>query len=170
MVRSPNFEVLTADNLNDYLSSVNGVIGICKDAEEGFRGAANLVKDPNLKAMFEEYSEQRAEFANELRAATKTLVANRQTQHCVIGTLHHGWIPLKGVLTGHSEHLILEETERGEAPQPRETRLFSVFSPIPLDRGYFAGIRPPARRANREPSFDRRRGVLPRQEASGHRA
>jgi uncharacterized protein (TIGR02284 family) len=30
------------------------------------------------------------------------------------GKLHSAWITLKGVVTGHSEHQILVETERGE--------------------------------------------------------
>jgi hypothetical protein len=33
-----------AGDANEYLSAVNKVIGICKDAEEGFRGAANAAK------------------------------------------------------------------------------------------------------------------------------
>ena len=32
----------------------------------------------------------------------------------VAGVIHAGWIELKGVLSGHNEHQILVETERGE--------------------------------------------------------
>ena len=103
-----------ADKSNDYISAVNGVIAVCKDAEEGFRGAANAVKDANMKSVFDEYSRQRAEFANELRAAVKNAGGEPVESSGILGTLHHGWIALKGALTGHSEHQILEETERGE--------------------------------------------------------
>ena len=103
-----------ADDSKDYLSAVNSVIGVCKDAEEGFRGAANAVKDPTLKALLEQYSAERATFASQLRAAVKNLGAEPADPSGALGTLHHGWIALKGVLTGHSEHQILEETERGE--------------------------------------------------------
>ena len=102
------------DKSSDYISAVNSVIGVCKDAEEGFRGAANAVKDANLKSVFEEYSKQRAEFASELRAAVKDAGVEPADSSGVLGTLHHGWIALKGALTGQSEHQILEETERGE--------------------------------------------------------
>jgi len=103
-----------ADNPNDYVPAVNSVIGVCKDAEEGFRGAANAVNDTSLKALFQEYSAQRAQFANELRTAVTNVGGKAEHSSAVLGTLHHGWIALKGVLTGHSAHQILEETERGE--------------------------------------------------------
>ncbi|MGO9074592.1 MAG: PA2169 family four-helix-bundle protein, partial [Terriglobales bacterium] len=32
----------------------------------------------------------------------------------IAGTLHGAWMTVKGALTSHSEHAILEETERGE--------------------------------------------------------
>ncbi|MDQ2712158.1 MAG: PA2169 family four-helix-bundle protein [Acidobacteriota bacterium] len=103
-----------ADQATDYLSAVNGVIRICKDAEEGFRGAASAVNDASLKRLFEEYSSQRASFASQLRTVVQESGNEPADPSGIAGTLHHGWIALKGVLTGQSEHQILEETERGE--------------------------------------------------------
>jgi uncharacterized protein (TIGR02284 family) len=102
------------EDTTDYLSAVNKVITVCKDAEEGFRGAANAVKNPSLRSLFEQFSSQRAGFANELQGAVSTAGFKPEDSSGVLGTLHHGWIALKGVLTGHSEHQLLEETERGE--------------------------------------------------------
>jgi uncharacterized protein (TIGR02284 family) len=103
-----------ADTASDYVSAVNGVIAVCKDAQEGFRGAADAVKDSSLKSVFEEYSAQRGRFAEQLRSVVKHTGNEPADPAGVAGTLHRGWIVLKGVLTGHSEHQILEETERGE--------------------------------------------------------
>jgi len=103
-----------AANSPDYLSAVNDVIAVCKDAEEGFRGAANAVKDSALKTVFEQYSSQRARFAQQLRTTVTSLGLKAEDSSAVLGSLHRGWIVLKGALTGHSEHQILEETERGE--------------------------------------------------------
>ena len=86
-----------------YLSAVNGVIAVCKDAEEGFRGAADAVKEPSLKSMFQQYSSQRAGFAEQLRAAVKQTGNQPADPSGVAGVVHRGWIALKGVLTGHSE-------------------------------------------------------------------
>ena len=103
-----------ADTSSDYLAAVNSVIAVCKDAEEGFRGAADAVKNPSFKSLFAQYSSQRAGFAEQLRAAVKQTGNQPSDPSGLAGTMHRGWIVLKGVLTGHSEHQILEETERGE--------------------------------------------------------
>ena len=50
--------------MQDY-TALKEVIGICRAAEQGFRGAANSIKTPALRAMFEQYSQQRGDFANE---------------------------------------------------------------------------------------------------------
>ena len=46
---------------------MNGLIETLKDGQEGFRQAAEAVKDTRLKALFSEYSLQRSKFAGELQ-------------------------------------------------------------------------------------------------------
>lgn len=103
-----------SEDTNDYSSSINKVMAVCEDPEEGFRGAANAVKDPSLQLLFNQLSSQRGELAKDLRAAVASAGLKPEDSAGVLGTLHHGWIALKGVLTGHSEHQFLEATERGE--------------------------------------------------------
>lgn len=100
--------------LQDYAAAVTNVIAICRDAEQGFRGAADAVKDPMLKELFEGYSEQRGRFAGELQTAVKALGFDPTHPTGVGGTVHAAWMTLKGVLTGHKPNAILAETERGE--------------------------------------------------------
>ncbi len=95
-------------------SALKNVLGICRDAEQGFRGAANSVKTPALKTLFEEYSAQRGSFANDLTRVARSLGIDVPNPSGVAGALHAGWMELKGALSGHSEHQILVETERGE--------------------------------------------------------
>jgi uncharacterized protein (TIGR02284 family) len=99
--------------MQDY-TALKDVIGICRAAEQGFRGAANSVKTPTLRNMFEQYSIQRGEFANELLHAGRSLGLEVDNPLGLTGMLHAGWMELKGALTGHSERQILEECERGE--------------------------------------------------------
>jgi len=73
-----------------------------------------VVKDPTLQSLFNQLSSERAGFARDLRAAVADPGLKPEDSSGVLGTLHQGWIALKGLLTGHSEHQILEETERGE--------------------------------------------------------
>ena len=100
--------------LQDYAAAVTNVIGICRDAEQGFRGAADAVNDPMLKELFEQYSEQRGRFALELQTAVKALGFDPTHPSGAGGVVHGAWMTLKGVLTGHKPHGILVETERGE--------------------------------------------------------
>src|SRR5579864_1847905 len=100
--------------LEDYAFAVKSVISICRDAEQGFRAAADAVKQPAFKEMFEQYSEQRGRFATELQEAVKSMGFDTTHPSGVGGVLHGAWMTVKGTLTGHSEHAILVETARGE--------------------------------------------------------
>ena len=100
--------------LQDYALAVHDVITVCRDGEQGFRGAAQAVKSATIKEMFERYSAQRAQFATELRGAVKALGFETINPQGLGGVLYAGWINLKGLLTGHDVHAILVEAERGE--------------------------------------------------------
>lgn len=99
--------------MQDY-NALKDVIGICRAAEQGFRGAANSVKTPAMRSMFEQLSEQRGEFASDLLRVGRNLGLELDDPIGISGVFHAGWMELKGALTGHSEHQILEECERGE--------------------------------------------------------
>lgn len=100
--------------LQEYAAAVTNVIAICRDAEQGFRGAADAVTDPTMKEMFEQYSEQRGRFALELQTAVKALGFDPTHPSGAGGVVHSAWMTLKGILTGHKPYAILVETERGE--------------------------------------------------------
>jgi|SRR5580658_5681146 uncharacterized protein (TIGR02284 family) len=100
--------------LQDYAQAVHDVISVCRDGEQGFRGAAQAVNAPAIKEMFEQYSAQRAQFAVELQGAVKALGFEAIDPQGLGGMLFASWISLKGLATGHDVHGILVEAERGE--------------------------------------------------------
>lgn len=100
--------------LQDFAQAVHDVISTNRDAEQGFRGAAQAVNEPAIKEMFQQYSAQRAQFATELQGAVKALGYDATDPQGLGGMLHASWISLKGLLTGHDVHGVLVETERGE--------------------------------------------------------
>lgn len=100
--------------LQDYAQAVHDVISVCRDGEQGYRGAAQAVNDPTMKQMFEQYSAQRGQFAAELQTAVKTLGFETINPQGMGGMLYASWISLKGLLTGHDVHAVLVEAERGE--------------------------------------------------------
>jgi uncharacterized protein (TIGR02284 family) len=99
---------------NEAVSTLNGLIETCKDGQEGFDTAAQSVKDSNLVSTFSEYSNQRAEFAEELKTLVSALGGDPENSGTIGGALHRGWLNIKAVVTGGDEAAILNECERGE--------------------------------------------------------
>jgi uncharacterized protein (TIGR02284 family) len=99
--------------MQDY-SAIKDVVAVCRDAEQGFRGAANAVKSPPLKRLFEEYSAERGQFATELLHVARGMGMDIDDSSGITGVLHAGWMELRGAVSRHDEHQILVEAERGE--------------------------------------------------------
>jgi uncharacterized protein (TIGR02284 family) len=99
----------------EILSTINSLIETLKDGQDGFRQAAEAVKDPLLKSLFTSYSQQRARFATELQREAKVLGEDRpENSSSASGAMHRAWINLKSVATSGDDHAILAECERGE--------------------------------------------------------
>jgi uncharacterized protein (TIGR02284 family) len=99
---------------DDVISTLNGLIETCKDGQEGFKDAAEAVKDGELKTLFFEYSQQRAQFSAVLMELVRELGGDPAESGSMTGAMHRGWIDLKSAITGGGEESILNECERGE--------------------------------------------------------
>lgn len=99
---------------NDNISTLNNLIETCKDGEQGFRTAADALKDSQVKAKFQEYSRQRGDMARELQAEVRKLGGDPEKSGSMSASLHRGWIDIKSAITGKDDHAILAEAERGE--------------------------------------------------------
>jgi uncharacterized protein (TIGR02284 family) len=105
----------------EMISTVNSLIETLKDGQEGFRQAAEAVKDPQLKQLFSGYSQQRARFANELQIEARQLGETKLEQSSsAAGALHRAWINLKSAATSGDDEAILAECERGEDSAVKE--------------------------------------------------
>ena len=102
---------------------IDDLIETLKDGQEGFEQAAESVKDPQLKSLFSEYSQQRARFAVELRSKAQSPDERESKMSgSAAGALHRGWINLKSAVTQGDDHSILAECERGEDSAVEEFR------------------------------------------------
>lgn len=99
---------------NDAISTLNNLIETCRDGQNGFQSAAEGITDSSIKSLFEQYSQQRAQFVGELQNEVRRLGGDPQNTGSVAAALHRGWINIKSAVTGKDEHNILEEAERGE--------------------------------------------------------
>ena len=99
----------------EIISTVNSLIETLKDGQEGFRQAADAVKDSELKSLFAEYSTERSRFAGELQEQLRQIGdAEPEDSSSVAGSMHRAWLNLKAVVTSGDDHAILAECERGE--------------------------------------------------------
>lgn len=117
---------------DDTISTLNGLIEICKDGQEGFKEAAEGVENSQLKTTFYEFSQQRAEFAGVLQELVRRLGGDPEKSSSVAGAMHRAWVDLKAALTGGSEEAILNECERGE-DYAKEAYIKACEEPLPAD-------------------------------------
>ena len=107
-------ESSAADSVDEISSTLNQLIQTCKDGEKGFEAAAEGVQDPNLRRLFESYSQQRSEFGTELELEVRRLAQVPAERGHATAALHRGWMDIKAAVTGHDDGAIIAECERGE--------------------------------------------------------
>ncbi len=99
---------------DDVISTVNGLIETCKDGQEGFKQAAEGIQNSQLKSVFYELGQQRAQFVGELQGLVRELGGDPENSGSFTGAIHRGWINIKSAVTGQDDTAILNECERGE--------------------------------------------------------
>jgi uncharacterized protein (TIGR02284 family) len=115
---------------DDVISTLNELIETCKDGQEGFKQAAEGVERSDLKSLFYELSQQRAQFTGELQSLVQGLGGDPETSGSVAGSLHRGWINIKSAVTGKDDGAILSECERGE-DSAKSTYKSALSEPMP---------------------------------------
>ena len=98
----------------DVISTLNTLIETNRDGEEGFRSAAENLKDPSVKTLFTEVARERAQQAEELKREVQRLGGKPEEGGSVSGAAHRGWMNVKGAITGMDDKAIIAEAERGE--------------------------------------------------------
>jgi uncharacterized protein (TIGR02284 family) len=96
--------------MTEIKDTVSKLIESLKDGEEGYRQAAEKIKNPEYKRFFEQQSTERGRFATELQPF---MGDKEKDSGSVSGALHRTWIDLKGKL-GAGDAAILSSVEQGE--------------------------------------------------------
>src|SRR5258705_5167359 len=111
----------------DLIDSLNHLIRVCRDGQEGYLQAAEHVKSAWLQGLFQSFSTQREQFATELTNLVSGLGVEPTSGTTVAGALHRTWIDFRTAVTGDggNDAIILEECEHGEdvAKEAYETEL-----------------------------------------------
>jgi len=102
---------------NDKLiDTLNDLVQISKDGEEGFRVCAEDASERQAyyKTQFLERSQACGQSALELQNLVRALGGEPTNHTTVSGALHRQWINIKGAIVGKDDEAILNECERGE--------------------------------------------------------
>ena len=98
---------------NQIIDTLNELIELNRDGQNGFQEAAGKIENPQIKAFCLEQSLSRAKFIGELQSEVRSMGAEPENTGSIAGALHRGWMDLKSALGG-GDHAILAATETGE--------------------------------------------------------
>ena len=96
------------------ISDLNTLLTRNYDAEKGYHKAAEHVKDPDLKRMFEVYSDQRYHFGHDLKGEITSMGGEPDKGASVASGAHRTWMDIKSMLSSDDTESMLEECIRGE--------------------------------------------------------
>jgi uncharacterized protein (TIGR02284 family) len=105
------------ENNEDVIGVLNDLVETCKDAEQGFRTAAEGVGkdgDAELRTLLNAYAQQRARFAAELQNEVLHRGGDPAKSGHVSAGFHRSWMNLKAAVSANSEASIVEECKSGE--------------------------------------------------------
>jgi uncharacterized protein (TIGR02284 family) len=96
------------------IATLNNLIEISKDGEEGFRTSAKNIDDDLLKSFFLRRSLEVAGSVTELQDLVYALGGKPETSSSINGALHRGWVDIKTAISSNDNLAVLNEVERGE--------------------------------------------------------
>ena len=84
------------------------------DSVNGYRESAGHVDAPQLKQLFQEMADERAQVAGELKSEASRLGGEPDSDGSTAGYLHQRFLDLKAAITGRDDQAVVNEVERGE--------------------------------------------------------
>jgi len=92
---------------------LNRLIETCRDAEHGFRAAAEHVTHRPLQQMLLDMADQRAAFVRELLPYAQRLGGARDHDGTAAAAVHRTWMNVRHAMAG-TDVPVVKEVERGE--------------------------------------------------------
>lgn len=117
---------------NDATKGLNRLIETCLDGQHGFEQAAQHVSDPQLKAQFSQYAQQRAGYVNELQTTVRAQGGTPTESGSVAAGLHRAWIGLKDALS-KGDRAIVAECIRGDESAVKQYQEAMSDDDVPPD-------------------------------------
>lgn len=101
------------------------------DAEAGYKKAAEIVENPQLKQFFETQAQARYDFGHELKTEIRNTGGTPERGTSFKGDVHRTWMSIKDTFTSKDEENILEEVTRGEKTAVQEYQEVILDTTLP---------------------------------------
>ena len=99
---------------DDIVETLNDLIATSLDGELGFTACAERVQSSELRRLFTQRAAECKQAAEELAPYVVQYGGEPDSSGTTSGSLHRGWVALRGSLAGYTDQAMLDECERGE--------------------------------------------------------
>ena len=94
---------------------LNSLIETTLDSANGYRDAADVVDDPQLRSMFADRAQRRMELSRRLQEEVRSFGGEPERDQSMVGKLHNKFAEMRGKLMGgDTDKAVIDEVERGE--------------------------------------------------------
>ena len=131
------------------IESLEDLIEVCRDGQNGYRDGAEHVKDPELKKFMDEVSLERAKFAGDLETEVIRLgKSDVERSGSTLGAIHRGWTDSKGEPPAAATTPFCRQWKPATAMPRTTTRNTSMTEKSPMVCRVFSAISAPGNRGN----------------------
>ncbi len=98
----------------DTIKILNNLIHTAKDAQDGYKTAAEGVAAADLKTLFSKKSQERMEFVTDLQNKVIQLGGVPEDEGTAKAAVYRGFMKVKAAVTQGDAHAVVSETRQGE--------------------------------------------------------
>lgn len=102
------------DYSENYNKQLQRLYKILQDGQKGYSEAAEHVKSPDLKMLFEKIASEREILVNQMGSKMAEFGYIPDGHEDALGVLHRGWMNLKASLTSNTDQNILESCRNAD--------------------------------------------------------
>lgn len=96
------------------ITQLSNLIQTCRDSQDGFRLAAQVVKNPELKTFFTGLSARRTGFVTELAPHMRAFKVDPDKELSLSTTLRRAWLEAKNNFSNKDDKVLLTEVGKAE--------------------------------------------------------
>lgn len=100
--------------MKDRIDQLNNLVVVNNDRIYGYQKAAEETEDPDLKMLFDQYSQQSARFKMELADEITSLGGQVNEETSTSGDLYRTWMDIRQALSRNDKKAVLKSCEFGE--------------------------------------------------------